>query len=141
MFDFVVVVVGFLENGVQKAGLCVSGLDIPTAAKLIEFTPHFKSSNVLINVGSVDILHDHLLYDMCRDFDHLVRMCENRGIRPIITTLAPLANSSHSPEMRDKLLKFNAYLWNKYSAVYPMIDIWSLMVKPSGRIDFNCYEM
>lgn len=130
----------FLDNGVQQTGLCVSGLSISAAAKLVELAIYFKSEDLILNVGSVDILHGHLLNDMCIDFDRLIRACEQRGVRPIITTLAPLANSSHSPENRIKLLQFNQFLLNTYETQYPVIDIWSQMVNPVGQTDFECFE-
>lgn len=130
----------FLDNGVQQTGLCVSGLSISAAAKFVEIAIYFKSENLILNVGSVDILHGHLLSDMCTDFDRLINACEFRGVKPIITTLAPLANSSHSTETSQKLLQFNQYLLNKYETKYPIIDIWSQMVNAMGETDFDCFE-
>lgn len=126
-----------VDNGLQQIGLCVSGLSISAAAKLIEFAIYFKSSNLIINVGTVDILHGHSLHDMCQDFDRIIKLCELRDVQPIITTLAPLANRPNSPEMHEKLLKFNEFLWHKYNTNHPIIDIWSQMVTKSINADIN----
>ncbi|XP_055300859.1 maternal effect protein oskar-like [Sitodiplosis mosellana] len=126
--------------GVQQAGLCVSGLSIPAAAKLIELTPSFKSNRLLLNVGSVDILHGHDLVEMCADFERLIRVCEQSGLTPIITTLAPLANTGHSPEMFEKLRHFNMFIVEKYFLKYEIIDIWSKMTNPRGATDFALFK-
>lgn len=128
------------DNGVQRTGLCVSGLSISAAAKRIELSAYFKSKNLILNVGSVDILHGHSLRDMCIDFKRLISVCVQRNVNPIITTLAPLANSSRSLVIRDKLLQFNEHLLIEYGLQYPIIDIWSQMVNLLGQIDIECFE-
>lgn len=77
---------------------------------------------------------------MCADFDKLISICVQRDLKPIITTLAPLANYNHSFEICDKLLLFNQYLLSKYETQYPIIDIWSQMVDPFGQINSECFE-
>lgn len=128
------------ESGVQQTGLCVSGLSIQEAAKLIEFEPYFKSTRLIINIGSVDILHDHELVEMCSDFEKLIKVCEKRKLTPIITTLAPLANGGHSQEMVNKLRKFNVFITEKYFTRYDTIDIWSKMTNPRGVTNFDIYQ-
>lgn len=128
------------EIGVQKSGLCVSGLSIPAAAKLIELTPSFKSTRLIINIGSVDILHGHALADMCTNFQRLIKVCESRGLEPIITTLAPLENISHSSDMLEKLRQFNAFIMDTYFADYEIIDIWSKMTNSRGNINLKLYN-
>lgn len=98
----------------------------------------------MINVGSVDIVHGKDLKEMCFDFDQLIRACEMRGLDPIISTLAPLVNISHSKEshdkLHDKLHAFNEFLRDKYFCIYPIIDIWREIVKPSTKTDISCYK-
>lgn len=102
--------------------------------------PYFKSTRLIINVGSVDLLHEHELVEMCSDYKYLISVCEKRKLQPIITTLAPLANCGHSSETRLKLREFNLFLLEKYFTSYEIIDIWSEMTNSRGIIDFNCYR-
>lgn len=127
-------------NGIQQNELCISGLSIQAAAKIIEYTFHFKSSKLVINVGSVDIVHGKDLKEMCSDFVQLIRACEMRGLDPIISTLAPLVNISHPKEVHDKLHAFNEFLLDKYFCIHPIINIWREIVKPSTKADISCYE-
>lgn len=129
-----------LGSVIQQNGLCISGLSIQAATKIIECTQHFKSSNVVINVGSVDILYGHDIDDMCADYKDLIHACERHKLQPIISTLSPLPNSSHSLEMREKLLAFNAFLSDAYISLYPIIDIWSIMASSCGHTDFSCFK-
>lgn len=130
----------FTDNGVQQIGFCVSGQTISGAAKHIEMAQYFKASHLILNVGSADILYGRSIVDMCMDFDNLIRACEQRGCKPIITTLAPIAQCKRSPEIHDKLIAFNLYLLNEYSVSYPFIDIWQQFAMRTGHIFFDYYE-
>lgn len=130
----------YSDNGIQQTGLCVSGLSISAATKLVELSAYFKSQNLILNVGSVDILHGNSFRDMCIDFKRLINVCVQRNVSPIITTLAPLANRSHPSGIRDKLFEFNEHLLVEYGWQYPIIDIWSQMVNSRCQIDFECFE-
>lgn len=88
----------------------------------------------------MDILHGHELVEMCNDFEHLIEVCENRGVQPIITTLAPLANTGHSPHMFEKLRQFNVFIIEKYFTQYEIIDIWSKMTNSRGVTNFALYR-
>lgn len=88
----------------------------------------------------MDILHGGDLIEMCADYENLIKACERRGLQPIITTLAPLANSGHSPEMLVKLREFNVFLLDKFFAIHEIIDIWSKMTNPRGITNFDCYR-
>lgn len=107
---------------------------------MIEITQHFKSTRLIINIGSVDILHGNEFVQMCMDFEHLIEMCERQRLQPIITTLAPLGNCGHSPDMVEKLRKFNLFLMEKYFSCYEIIDIWSKMTNPHGVTNFKYYQ-
>lgn len=118
----------------------MSGQTISVAAEYIKKAQYFKASHLILNVGSVDILNGQSIVDMYNDFDHLVHACEQRGCKPIITTLAPLANGNNSPEINDKLIAFNCYLLNKYSSNYPFIDIWQQFARRNVHIRREFYE-
>ena len=101
---------------------------------------YFKASHLILNVGSEDILNGQSLVDMCADFDHLISVCEQRGCKPILTTLAPLATNHHSSVIHDKLNAFNFYLLNKYTIKYPFIDIWQQFTMRNGHICLEFFE-
>lgn len=94
---------------------------------------------IIVNLGSVDILHGNDLTDLCQDFKELVKECQRRRIQPIITTLAPLANRLHCTA--EKLRKFNEFLIKEFSDRFCVIDITPCLVdKLSGRLMFSCYQ-
>ena len=111
-----------------------------SAARRIERHACFERNQVIINLGSVDILHGHDLVDMRHDFEELLRVCEARGLQPIITTLAPLANGNHSPDARDKLIAFNRYLIDRFSQLYQVIDVYPRFVNQRGQTLYDCYQ-
>lgn len=113
---------------VQNVGLCYSGQTIRAAIKRIRSGQHFVDNKIIINLGSVDLLHGRDLIDMQSDFCELVEVLEHRNIVPIITTLAPIANFGFLPEQRIQFDRFNTFLRTKFDNV---IDLWSIFVKNS----------
>lgn len=96
---------------------------------------------IIVNLGSIDILHGNDLTDLCQDFKEFVKECQRRRIQPIITTLAPLANRLHCQNDTKKLLKFNEFLVNEFSGRFRVIDITSCLVsKNNGKLMFSCYQ-
>lgn len=93
-------------------------------------------------MGSIDIMQGRDLVDMRIDYAQLVNLCVKRKIQPIITTLAPLANTTHyqSRDMRDKLILFNNYLRDYYYPRYLVINLWSQLVNPRGSTIFEYFE-
>lgn len=102
--------------------------------------PTIEKKELIINLGSVDILHGHDLIDMRYDFTELLEVCKRRNLKPIITTLAPLANANHTPETRDKLIAFNNFLLDRYYLQYQILNIWSVMATPCGVTLYDCYQ-
>lgn len=132
----------WLSESPRQCGLTKSGLSIRGAINLLQSIAYIKTPSITINVGSIDILHGRDLVDMRLDYEELVNICVTRNIQPIITTLAPLANTSqyHSRDMRDKLILFNNYLRDHYYPKYAVINIWSQLVTPRGRTLFQYFE-
>lgn len=96
---------------------------------------------IIVNLGSVDILHGNDLADMCEDFKALMVECKRRHIQPIITTLAPLANRLHCQNDVKKLRQFNEFLVNQFSDKFHVIDITQYFVdKTTGKVMFSCYQ-
>lgn len=99
-----------------------------------------ENSKVIINVGSIDILHGHDLVDMRFDYKELINVCNKRNIKAVITTLPPLANRNHSPDEVDKLRAFNQFLYSTFAKDHYVIDIRSCMVNRNGRTNFDFYH-
>lgn len=97
----------------------------------------YVNNNIIVNIGSVDILHGHDLIDMESDFVDLMTVFARLRIQPIITTLAPLANGGHSPEMREKLEKFNDFLKNNY---WTCFDLFGCLVDSTNKTLYDCYQ-
>lgn len=118
----------------------MSGQSIRDAAERIRKATYFDKYSVIINIGSVDILHGHDLVDMRYDYEYLIEQCVARNLKVTITTLAPIANCTHNDETRQKLICFNNYLMDKYSKLYMVIDLFSIMVSPRGCTLFDCFQ-
>lgn len=91
-------------------------------------------------MGSIDILHGRDLVDMRHQYVQLVNVCNQQNIELTITTLAPLANTMHSPDIRRKVSSFNHFLVKQFSNNYKVIDIYRAMVGDRGQILFDCYQ-
>lgn len=102
---------------------------LKTSAKL--------SKHVILNVGSIDLLHGHDLIDMKNDFLDLYIELESRGIEPVVTTLAPLANMCFSKDIQMKWQGFNFFLINNFPNV---LDIASCFLSNTQRVLFDCYQ-
>lgn len=124
------------RHRIAQSGFCVSGQTIRDATYRVLNWPQL-SEHVIVNIGSVDILHGQNLFDMIGDFNDLVWALKQRGIEPIITTIAPLANMAHLPDIVMTVNKFNEYLKNNYPCV---IDFCDCLVEKNGRIFYECYQ-
>lgn len=119
---------------VYQSGLCISGQTIRGAANRILQLP--RDEDVIINVGSVDLLHGRNLYDMYEDFIFLERCCLLRDINPIMTTLVPIANQMHNKALQLKLLVFNDKIRN---CGFDYIDLYDCMVR-DGSLMMSCFK-
>lgn len=130
---------GFLfdpGHSIQQSGLCVSGMTIAEAAdRVIKAT--YINDRVIVNVGAVDLLHGHDLVDMQQDLLQLMKNLEIRGACAILTTLTPLANSSHIPGITDRLHKFNELI-RKYHCQY--VDVWRCFVNERYNTLYECFQ-
>lgn len=128
------------QNSKEQCYRCLPGLDIKGATDLLKNIEidHLNVPTVLINVGSIDILKGIELVEMCMKYEKLISVCQQRNIRPIITTLAPLAHVDSMNQL--KLMQFNNFLLDQYFLQYLIIDIWSKMVTPCGYIKFDYYD-
>lgn len=124
--------------GVLSVGNNISGMTLREASRMV-MTTHYLSKRLIVNIGSVDLMNGRDIMDMKFDFLGLMAAFEYRGIEPIITTLAPLANYCHMEDVRNNLLKFNHYLMShKYR--WNVVDIHSTFVSNNGCTLFSCYQ-
>ncbi|CAD7093050.1 unnamed protein product [Hermetia illucens] len=124
-----------LGHRILQSGLCVSGQTIASAAERVR-TFRNLSKYIIVNIGSVDILHGRDLMDMKHDFLELMKAFRLRNIFPIVTTLAPLANNYHRPCLKQNLEHFNEFLRHNWQA----LDLWSIMVNRNGQTLYECYQ-
>lgn len=123
-------------HNIQQSGLCISGLTIAEAADRV-MKATFLNDRVIINIGVVDLLHGHDFVDMQLDLLQLMKNFENRGVYVILTTLSPLANSSHIPGVVDRLQKFNSLIRNQN---WNYIDLWRCFVNERDNTLYECFQ-
>lgn len=123
-------------HNIQQSGLCVSGLTIAEAADRV-MKATYINDRVIVNVGVVDLLHGHDIVDMQQDLLQLIKNLEIRGACPILTTLSPLANSSHIPGITDRLHKFNDLI-RKFQCQY--VDVWRCFVNERYNTLYECFQ-
>ncbi|XP_055640376.1 maternal effect protein oskar isoform X2 [Toxorhynchites rutilus septentrionalis] len=121
---------------IQRSGLCISGLTIAEAADRV-MKATFINDRVMVNIGVVDLLHGHDFVDMQQDLFQLMKNLENRGASVVLTTLSPLANSSHIPGVADRLQKFNNLI-RRYHWQY--IDLWKCFVNERNSTLYECFQ-
>lgn len=126
------------EGSVIHCGLCVSGQTIRSAAKNLR---NYSNIKIILNIGSVDLLHGRDFVDMREDFRRLMQICRERNIQVIITTLAPLANALNAEGLREKYNAFNDFLFRTYSRSHKVIEIHKCMIDfESQKTLFECYQ-
>lgn len=124
---------------VRHCGLCVSGQTIRSAATRLHQRENIK---IILNIGSVDLLHGRDFVDMREHFINLMQVCKQQNIQVIITTLAPLANVLHAEDLRAKFDAFNQFLIRTYSKSHTVIDISNCMInRRTHKVMFECYNL
>lgn len=126
------------EGSVKQCGLCVSGQTIQSATNRLRYCKNIK---IVLNIGSVDLLHGRDFVDMRDDFTRLMQVCQERNIQVVITTLAPLANVLNAEGLREKFDQFNKFLIQTYSRSHKVIEIHKCMIDPKSlKTIFDCYR-
>lgn len=117
----------------EQLHLIRSGFKLKNAANEIRNTKHL-SKNLLINLGTEDIMCGRTLPDLKADFETLLVALEERKVTPIFCTLAPIANHLHDPETRQTVKSFNWYLKNQRHVL--VIDLYDLFLSNEGKVKF-----
>jgi hypothetical protein len=98
-------------DGILQSGFCVSGLTISGAKSMIEAAVvDDRYRTALIYLGSIDIISNKFLIDMMQNLSELICMCLNKGIRPILSTIAPMPKLKKNDERLKVLEGFNTYI-------------------------------
>lgn len=75
------------------------------------------------------------------DFRALIKCMMCKGLTPILTTLAPIANYIHNHEIRDIIMRFNEFIKREsYRCDLMFIDIWRCLVNDKLQTLFDCYQ-
>lgn len=75
------------------------------------------------------------------EFRDLVMIMLKKGIKPILTTLAPLANYTHNIEMKRTIERFNNFIKREGERKnLTVIDIWKCLVNEKENVMFDCYQ-
>lgn len=124
--------------GRERLGLMESGMTIKQAAKKIRVVPYI-CKNILIHVGSTDILHGRSLIDMYFDFLELESELHQRNIKAVFCTLAPLAHLWGDRRIRDDIMAFNQFLWNQKQLL--VVDLYDCFLQEDSiRVDFSNFN-
>uniref|UniRef100_A0A1B0CZN4 OSK domain-containing protein n=1 Tax=Phlebotomus papatasi TaxID=29031 RepID=A0A1B0CZN4_PHLPP len=121
---------------IQQSGLCVSGQTVRGAIdRLCEMPVGDVDKQVIINLGSVDLMQGRDVLDIQTDYNRLLVLLKEMGIQAIVTTLPPIANHSYLSSMQHNWMKLNVFLRRQ-----PLcIDICELMMQ-NGRILYSCFQ-
>lgn len=134
--SFFVSIFRLLGRSIKVCGLCISGQTIQRVTDMVKCGAKMKDQ-IILNIGSVDLLHRRSFAEMQSDFYKLYAELENRGIHTVITTVAPLGNMLYSQEIQERWQQFNMFLLREFPNV---IDITPCFVTDSNRILFECYQ-
>lgn len=97
--------------------------------------------SVIVNIGSVNILQCRQLIQIEHEYRELIMTMLKKGIKPILTTLAPLANYSHNNEVKTTLERYNEFIKREGKRMdLVVIDIWQCLVNAKGHVLFDCYQ-
>jgi hypothetical protein len=120
----------------SQIGSCIADQTISAATKNVLKREYFEK-DIIINLGSVDLMNEHGLRKMKYDFRQLITALQNKGVyEPTVTTLAPLVNTSLSSFILHNHEKFNDFLHNNYSN---LIDLNGAMLNYYDEPDFSLY--
>lgn len=127
------------DERVLQSGLCISGQTINAARLRLQHVELPEMTQIIVNIGSVDIMRGKPLVQIEHDFRQLIKEMHNRRFIPVLTTLAPLANYRHDKQTCDKVLRFNKFIRTEGRHL-TVIDIHSCLVNESGVVRFDCFQ-
>lgn len=128
-------------GSLDQCGLCASGQTIAEATARIRRFSDTNNMRLIINIGSIDIMTNRFMVDICNDYINLVKICRKRKIDIVITTLAPIIHLLFDESSCQKVRQFNDFLISKFGSMYPVIDITHCMKsQKTNKVSFGCYR-
>ncbi|XP_062122114.1 maternal effect protein oskar [Drosophila sulfurigaster albostrigata] len=124
---------------VLQSGLCISGQTINAARQRLQHVELHEMTQIIVNIGSVDIMRGKPLVQIEHDFRQLIKEMHNRRFVPVLTTLAPLANYCHDKQTCEKVLRFNKFIRSEGRHL-TVIDIHSCLINENGVVRFDCFQ-
>ncbi|XP_017123986.1 maternal effect protein oskar [Drosophila elegans] len=124
---------------ILQSGLCVSGQTINGARRRLKKVQLPAGTQIIVNIGSVDILCGRPLVQIEHDFRLLIKEMHSQRFVPILTNLAPLANYCHDKTMCDKIYRFNKFIRSECCHL-KYIDIHSCLINERGIVRFDCFQ-
>lgn len=117
----------------------MSGQTIQEITQKVLHDPKILSTNeVIVNLGSIDILLGRDLYDIKSDYKRLIQAIKKRNVLPVITTLPPIqhTNNKFKKIIYQTVLLFNQFLFDYFHKDFCVIDLWSCLLnnrKPNNK--------
>ncbi|XP_026831612.1 maternal effect protein oskar isoform X2 [Drosophila erecta] len=124
---------------VLQSGLCASGLTINGARNRLRRVQLPEGTQIIVNIGSVDIMRGKPLVQIEHDFRLLIKEMHSMRYVPILTNLAPLANYCHDKVLCDKVHRFNKFIRSECCHL-KVIDIHSCLINERGVVRFDCFQ-
>lgn len=128
------------DKEVLYCGLCKSGLTIKDATESIREQIR-ETRNIIVYLGSVDIIKGRNLAELQKDFTGFLLACTEKRFTPVLCTLAPIPTHQLGTR-KAALLEFNKYLEAVAREMdLPVIDIHKTFIKPNGSFEEYCYAV
>lgn len=126
----------FLDRPTDRIGLCISGLTIKIAYRTIVYGQQkCPTSNVILNIGTFDLLNGRTAENMIEDIGKLVNGLQRKNLQPIFTTLAPLPNHL-GDAIDERRQSFNKFIREHFD----VIDIEKCFLSNENRVLRECYQ-
>lgn len=96
---------------------------------------NFVTPNVIINLGTFDLLNGRNAVNMMADVVRLLNALKRKDIRPILTTLAPIPKHLDG-ELDERRQSFNKFIRENFDH----IDIEKSFLSNEKRVLLECYQ-
>uniref|UniRef100_A0A336KEW7 CSON007657 protein n=1 Tax=Culicoides sonorensis TaxID=179676 RepID=A0A336KEW7_CULSO len=124
------------KTQVLRIGYCISGMSIKELSRIVRSSAYIDS-RVVVYIGSVDILSGHKLDSIINDYFDLVSAFRERGIEPLLCTLAPLGDPARGDSYDGIVNGFNCWL---ESRKWRVIDINRCFIDDNGQTIRSVYQ-
>lgn len=112
------------DSTIKHWSLCKKGQTIADAIHIIKQLPRHHERRVIINIGVTDITQNQSFAEIKIQYKELVKLCIERKMKPIITTLVPYDGADMKTMKR--LYNFNIHLKKNYKNVVDFYNAQSL---------------